>query len=53
MLIYGKLGMPRLEIEGAALATTVARYLEFMVLFTILMLSFIMEKKFLKQVLSN
>ena len=38
MLIYGKLGMPRLEIEGAALATTVARYLEFMFLFTILML---------------
>ena len=52
MLIYGKLGMPRLEIEGAALATTVARYLEFMVLFTILML-FHNGKEFLKQVLSN
>lgn len=38
MFIYGKLGMPRLEIEGAALATTVARYIEFMFLFTILML---------------
>ncbi len=38
MLIYGKLGMPRLGIEGAALATTAARYIEFSVLFMILIL---------------
>lgn len=38
MFIYGKLGMPELGIEGAAIATTTARYIECMVLFTILML---------------
>lgn len=37
MFIYGKLGMPALGIEGAAIATTAARCIEFMVLFVILM----------------
>lgn len=38
MLIYGKFGMPKLGIEGAAIATTAARYIEFIVLFSILMM---------------
>lgn len=38
MLIYGKFGMPRLEVEGAALATAISRYIEFFVLFSILMI---------------
>ena len=32
MLIYGKFGCPRLEVKGAAVATVIARYVEFMVL---------------------
>lgn len=35
--IYGNFGMPRLGIEGAAIATTLSRYIEFAISFIILL----------------
>lgn len=36
MFIYGKLGIPRMGIRGAAVATTTARFIEFFILITII-----------------
>ncbi len=37
LLIYGNLGFPRLEVEGAAVATVIARGLEFLIFIVIYM----------------
>ena len=31
LLIFGKLGLPRLEVVGAALATVISRYVELLI----------------------
>lgn len=42
VLIFGKLGMPALSIEGAAIATLIARIIEFIIIFTYV---FVIDKK--------
>lgn len=61
IFIFGKLGFPKLGLEGAAIATTVSRFVEFVVLFilfvrwnrktkTVTKCVFHYEKDFLKEV---
>ncbi|WP_438968886.1 MATE family efflux transporter [Nonlabens sp.] len=46
IFIYGKLGMPRLEVEGAAIGTLVARVLMFVLLWVVLSRKALLKQHF-------